>query len=328
MQIQAPLPGQKVIYQSRENVLIFDMNNEYGEYGIKSMPVEYIPVLNEKPIKEIRRIIPFRFDKEKNKVVRLKTSEMITLLERVIELFKNGKLIIEDPSKFLGKNMTDDLVGMICTNRHSSVDIVMHYQSINRPLPVIHENTNIYRFHHQGDDVYRAEGKLQDTTEAFKICQILVDNRYKLSRDPKHPCKRFFVFYYKDNNCILGDFGPIEFNNALYDYIDIQKGQLKEFVNKRDRNTGALVYPEYKDAVEAFRKQLFDAYYGNDIEIPDSDREALFMIASGMKGVGKTAESMRETIEEYCGLPLPPIFAEMRKKSADYLAKEKLKKAA
>ncbi len=297
--IQAP-----PVYQSAERVLIFDMNNEYGEYGIKTMQVEHIPAFNVHPLKEIRRIVPFRLNPKNGKVEKLKPSEMIGLLEQVVEIYKNGKLIIEDPSKFMGRNMTDDIIGAICTNRHSSVDVIMHYQSINRPLPVIHENTNIYRFHHQGTDVYKAEDKLEEATEPLKICQILVDSVYQLSRDRKNPCKRVYVYYYKDINAIIGDFSKKQFEKSLDKYIAINNRILKQWLNKRDTETGDLIYT-YKTAHEAFKKELFDTYYGNDIVVEDSEREAIFMVVTGLKGVGKTSETMRDTFQDYCLLPLP-----------------------
>ena len=302
-------PKPAVVPRASENVIVFDMNNEYGEYNILTINVKDIELLNIHPIKQIRRIIPFRKDPKTGKTVKLKMSEMLALLEEVVDKFKNGMLIIEDPSRFMGKNMTQDIIGSICTNRHSSVDIVMHYQSISRPLPVIHENCNIYRFHHQADDVYRSKNKLEETTEAFKICQILVDNVYFSNNNPKHPCKRKFVFYYKDLNLVVGNFDEAEFRRALDSYMELNARQMKRWENKRDKETGQKVYKDYAQAYKAWQAELFKTYYGNEIvgrEI--TEREAVFIVASGLKGVGKTRETMRHTFDDYCKIPRPPIF--------------------
>lgn len=304
-----PLPAHiQAAAQCRENVIIFDMNNEYGEYDIRTIHTKDIALLVQHPVKQIRRIVPFRKN-EKGKTVKLKINEMLKLLEITVEEFKNGALVIEDPSKFMAKTISEDIIGSICTNRHSSVDIIMHYQSISRPLPIIHENCNIYRFHHQADDVYRSEGKLQEATEAFKICQIIVDTSYFSSRNPKDPCKRKFVYYIKDYNIIAGGFTEVEFNEALDKYIEINPKKIKLYENKRDHNTGEKVYPDYKSAYKACKQELYNMYYGNDIMSAETiEREAIFMVASGLKGVGKTRESMRHIFDDYCQIPRPAIF--------------------
>lgn len=293
----------------KENVLIFDMNNEYGEYDVSTMHVKDVPIFNVHPVKDIRRIVPFKRD-DKGKTVKLKIGEMLKLLEEVVDTYKNGMLLIEDPSKFMAKGISEDIIGSICTNRHSSVDIIMHYQSISRPLPIIHENTNIYRFHHQADDVYRSEKKLLESTEAFKICQIIVDRSYHAFPDPKNPCKRKFVYYIKDLNIITGDFTKQEFIAAIDDYLDLNDKLVRKFEKKRDKESGELVYKDYKSAYQAYSSQLIRQYYGPDIlaKTPPIEREAVFIIASGLKGVGKTRESMRHIFEEYCQVQKPPIF--------------------
>lgn len=279
-------------------VLIFDANNEYGEYGIKTIALEHLPVFMAHPKKEIRRILPFNFAPGKAPV-KMTTAEMLTTLEKIVQTFMGGCLVIEDPNKYIGDAMSNDLTGSICTNRHNSCDMIMHYQSISRPLPKIHQNTNVYRFHYQSDDVERSKSKLQELTTVFKIAQIMVDKTFFMSANPKHPCKYYHVFVNRDSGKIVGNYTKKQFDEACEEYISVNHGELKPWLVKRG-NDGKPIFT-YPQAVEAFRKQLGLKYYGNaEIgQYHQPSREAKLMIATGFKGTGKTRETMRFLLQDY-----------------------------
>jgi hypothetical protein len=271
-------------------VLIFDVNNEYGEYGIKTIGMEHIPVFMQHPKCEIRRIAPFMYTPKGQ--VKMTTNDMLDTLEKIVNMYQGGALVVEDPSKFFSKSVSEDLIGSICTNRHNSCDMILHYQSVGRILPVLHENINIYRFHHQGDDVNRSANKLQDQTQIFKITQLLVDEQYYRQNN-----KRFFAYIDKDSGKVMGDFSKQQFDKALDDYIKFNTNELKPWTAERD-NAGKKVYT-YPMAVAKLKDHMSERYWGNDTA-PDDTREAKMMVAIGFKGVGKTYETMRMLKEEYC----------------------------
>ena len=275
-------------------VLIFDVNNEYGEFGIKTIPHELVPVFMQHPKIEMRRVIPFK-PNGKGGLIKQSTAEMLTSLETIVNTYMGGALVVEDPSKFFSKSVSEDLIGAICTNRHASVDMILHYQSVGRILPVLHENINIYRFHRQGDDVLRSKNKLEDLTEMFKIAQIMVDAQFYGRGVPKNI--RYFVYLDKDAGKIKGMYTREQVNAALEEYLRRYATELKYWENERNDN-GSKRYT-YLEAKQAYKNHLIDLYF-NDNSPPADDREPKMMVAIGFKGVGKTWETVRMLREEYC----------------------------
>lgn len=278
--------------------LIFDINNEYGEYDIKTIAFEHIPVFMRHPVAEIRRIAPFK--QTPKGAAKMSTTDMLLMLENIVDMYQGGCLVIEDPSKFFSKSVSEDLIGAICTNRHNSCDMILHYQSVGRILPVLHENINLYRFHHQGDDVMRSKSKLEDQTEVFKLAQIMVDNNF-FGRNGCKKTKYSFVYIDKDLGKIQGNFTMAHVDAAMEEYIRKRPSELKPWENERT-DTGKKKY-NYIQAKQAFKKHLFDLYFA-DTNSSDEEREAKMMAAIGFKGGGKTYETMRMLVEEICPSPL------------------------
>lgn len=277
-------------------VLIDDINNEYGEYKVRSMRFEHIEAFMQDPKYEIRRLVPFR---ETNKgLVKMSTGEILERLEKVVSIYMGGCLIIEDPTKTFSKSVTEDLIGAICTNRHNSCDMIMHYQSVGRILPVLHENINLYRFHHQSDDVLKSKNKLQETTQIFKICQILVDKVYFDKSNPKN--KYYSAYIDKDQGKIIGSFTKQQFEQAVDSYIKFNHNELRPWLQEKNE-FGKPVYT-YPQAVAQLRAYIMERYYADNYYSSD-EREAIMMAAIGFKGTGKTRATMNMITEDYCPHP-------------------------
>lgn len=277
-----------------KRVLIFDMNNEYGEYGVKTIGVNHLPAFIVHPHAEIRRIAPFKAGPKGPE--KMGTGEMLEMLEYVVGMYQGGCLVIEDPTKFFSKTVTNDLIGSICTTRHNSADLILHYQSVGRILPVLHENIKLYRFHHQGDDVYKSEGKLQSHTEMFKLGQIMVDQQY-FGYDGIKKNKRFFTYLDKEAGKIRGNYTAAMVDDTFKKYLRLQPKEFKYVLNELD-DFGNKRYT-YPEAVAAYKKHLLDLYI-IDNDPPPTKREAKIMVAIGEQGVGKTYETMRMLREDYC----------------------------
>jgi hypothetical protein len=236
-------------------VLILDVNDEYGEYGIKALDPKDIQLFMRHPTIEIRRLRPFIIDKGVPR--KLTIDEILKLLNYVLGVYAGGCLLIEDINKIVGDAMTQDLMGTICTSRHINCDIIMHYQSIARPLPKIWQNTDIIRFHWQSDDVMSSKGKLMENTEPLKICQMIVNYEKYEKNNP-----RFYVYFDRNKNCIIGNFTKQTFDFILDEYISENSSSLKKFLQKKNE-LGKPIYT-YPQAVEAKRKELFKIYWGNE----------------------------------------------------------------
>lgn len=251
--------GNPALGQAPRRVIILDVNDEYGEFGIKSIQPEHIPLFCIHPLVEIRRLRPFKIIApakagEKPRGVRMKTNEILELLSFVLENFTGGLLLIEDINKYVKNNLPDDLAGAICTNRHINCDIIMHYQSCNRPLPQIWENTDEVRFHYQETDVFRAESKLQEKTERFKLAQLIVEAKYFKGDE------RFYVWI-TDKRRLAGDFTKEDFMFAAKEYLLSRPKEMKRFVDERTEE-GKKKYT-YPQALQQGQERLFMLYWGN-----------------------------------------------------------------
>lgn len=282
--------------QKGNRVLILDFNDEYGEYGIKSIAVEHVPVFMVHPVAEIRRIRPF-YMTTGGTWAPMRPTDMISTLEKVIGIYKGGALVIEDPNKYMVDSvMPPDFTGKLISKRHSDLDIMMHYQSVGRPLPIVWQNTNIIRYHCQNDPVIRSKSKLTDMIDVFQIAELIVNHQYYKKKNP-----RFFVYISKDTGTIIGNFTYDMFNLALDEFIMFNPATLRPY-QTRYLMQGVSKTEAYSKALVDCKKDLFDKYWGNNTDFdPNKKREALTMICTGRQGVGKTWETMRYLREDYCG---------------------------
>jgi hypothetical protein len=151
--------------------LILDVNDEFED--IKALRVSDIMKFSKHPTIEARRIRPFR-----ENGVRMTINEIQDTLLIVLNDFRGGLLLIEDINRYISDNLPNDLVGAICTNRHTDTDIILHFQSIGRITPKIWQNINWLRFHKNTDSVDKHRGKFEDKYEMLKIVENYVNNEY------------------------------------------------------------------------------------------------------------------------------------------------------
>jgi hypothetical protein len=212
--------------------LILDVNDEYGTYGIRALSLTDVALFTIHPYIEMRRIRPFHPNG-----ARMTLDEWANAVFYVLNTFKNGLLLIEDPNKWHSDHLPADLVGAICTNRHVGLDILLSYQSIGRINTKIWGNTNLVRFHKNTESVERHKQKFPDKEEYMKIAENMVNNEYMKGN------KRFFVYVDMDEEKIRGDFSKEVFELGVDDYI-----------NEKHRE---LVKP-YLIQVDAKGKKLYD----------------------------------------------------------------------
>lgn len=279
------------MYQNAHRALILDFNDEYGEFGVKSIALEHVPVFMVHPVAEIRRIRPFVMSGGKWK--KMSTNDMVLTLEKVVNSYKGGALLIEDINKYVDTVMPSDLTGILASNAHSDLDLILHYQSVARPLPTVWQNTNIIRYHCQYDPVEKSKIKLSEMLEIFQIAEILVNEQYFIQKN-----QRFFVYVDKDAGTIIGNFTYQMFDKALEEYINTNSSQLKPWLQRKNEN-GKAVYT-WPAAMAECKKRMVQKYWGNNPSASTGKRESKTMVATGRKRVGKSFETMRYLREDYC----------------------------
>ena len=204
--------------------LIMDVNDEYGVYNVPVLSLNDVALYSIHPYIEIRRIRPFHPDGR-----RMTLDEWANALFFVLNRFRNGMLVIEDPSKFIGDHLPNDLVGAIATNRHAGLDIILSYQSIGRINTKVWGNMNMLRFHRNVESVERHRNKFPDKYEILTIAEIMVNNEYHRG---KH---RFYVYVDLDELKIRGEMGEELINEALDQYINENHSEkLKPYLVQRE----------------------------------------------------------------------------------------------
>lgn len=245
-------------------VLILDVNNEFSDFWFFNNPHRRISPIAIKDVQrfaysniaEIRRIRPF-FDNNKPMTL----TDIRNTLSFILSNFRGGTLLVEDPTKYIGDNIKDDIIGALATCRHLSVDVILHYQSIGKVgHPKLFANTNYVRLHKTSDSVSRHEDKFQEKTELFQIAENIVN--YKFFEENK---KRFFLFIDNDDSKIYpGDeesYTSPDIDRAIEEYVSTNRNSLiKPLLVKIDLETGNLLFDE-KTAIKFIKNRLRKTYF-------------------------------------------------------------------
>ncbi len=239
--------------------LILDVNDEYRAFGVRAISIENIPLFCAHPQTELRCIRPYTIGPG-GIAHKMSLDDILQALNKILNLYKGGVLLVEDISRIAAYNLKQDLLGAICTNRHNDCDVIMHYQNTNRPLPAVWENTNIVRLHHQKTSVYNIDPK-NANVELFRIGQIIVNRRHDAGQ------AHFFVHLDLDSDKIYGNFSGNEFMTAIIEMISERHSHyIKPLLDKRD--VGGNKMYNYATALKAISQKKFLDYWGNTVIDP------------------------------------------------------------
>lgn len=237
-------------------VLIYDVNMEYTSESFKDNNVSFTaPVLNVKDLRkwsrqerpEVRRIIP----KDDNGNI-ISGEGLITLLTEILNNFRGGLLVLEDINSYLMGNSVQEVIAVMCTNRHRDLDIYIHLQSITAITTRMWANSNFIRFHKQKDALSKIINRIPNP-ELYLIAEKLVGQKYLYD-------KRFFCHVDNDLIKIKGKFSLLDFQKACYAYLldnpRLITNKMKTFYKDRDARD---------KSIQLLIKELMQ-YYGNEIK--------------------------------------------------------------
>jgi hypothetical protein len=229
--------------------LIMDTNGEFTKSQFARNDIENfnprLIALKDIPEWSVSDIVECRRIDAKN----LSIQEKKKVLEYLIRYYKNGLLVVEDINTYI-LNVThmQEIVGGLVNLRHRGVDMLISYQSLRAVEPRMYSNARWMRMHYQQDNVNDIKGKIANLS-LYKIAEILVKTRY-FNND-----KRFFVYIHCFDNKIEGQFTKKEFLDACEKYININKRELKEYVEMNECTKA--------EAMKYLQKQFYEQYYGN-----------------------------------------------------------------
>ncbi len=249
------------IKKQGRKVLIFDVNNEFGNIkqdhnnpdfpNIGLIKLGQVPAFSKitKPV--ARRVSIFKDDGQ-----RMSLNEMAQALGYILEHYRNGLLLIEDISKYITDSMPGDLIGSICTQRHVSVDVIIHVQTVGKLFnPKLWGNCNVLRLHRTDDTVERHKDKISGNMEHLLVMEKLIELKYRAGET------RFCCYLNKDTGKIRGRFTLQDFQKAIEAYLSANYTRiLKPLLDKRHIYTGERLYKNQKEAVTAYMDYLTKEY--------------------------------------------------------------------
>ena len=245
----------------KNKTLLFDSQNEYAEYeidGVKhriqAIPHNGIIAFGQQAKVEVRRIAPFHPNG-----MPMSPEETEKLLIRTLTEFRGGTILIEDMSSILGDNLKDEVIGKLCTVRHRNCDLVIHFQSIGRFSKILRQNAKIVSYHYQLDSILDCKEMLNSEYEIFSIVEKLVNHQFRIGN------KYFHVDVYRMVKRVKGQFSERMFADAIKEYI-YEHPSSTSLYEKRKNTLGKKMYT-YDEAVKIKTRDLFDKYYGNNMEL-------------------------------------------------------------
>jgi hypothetical protein len=261
--MQQYLVGNPKTGAKPRKILILDVNNEFGNVKedqnpqfahIKALKLEDVRKFTLSNKVEARRVSVLKPEGGKMNLV-----ELADALHHILENYENGLLLVEDLTKFVSDSLPSDLIGSICTQRHVSVDVIIHFQSVGKAAhPKLWSNCNWLRFHKCDDTTERHKNKFAGNIDHLKILEKMVDIEYEKGN------KRFYAYLNKDDHCVQGAFTKQQFQYAVYQYLqDNYSKVVKPLLNKRDIMTGKPIYDNHKELAKTLIVEFTNKYYGN-----------------------------------------------------------------
>lgn len=188
--------------------LVFDVNNEFSQ--IPHIGINQIKLFSVHPTIEARRILPFFANGEK-----MTLNDLADTLQIILRDFSGGLLLIEDINKYISDSQPNDLIGAICTNAHSDVDIIMHYQALGRLTPKMWQNINWVRFHKNSSSIDSIKNKLDEKYEIFKLTEYMINHQYQIGNT------RYYLYIDLDIEKIKGLYTREMFVDAIENYLAV-----------------------------------------------------------------------------------------------------------
>lgn len=261
--IQQYLTGNSETGAQPRKVLMLDVNNEFLDVKkdqnesfqhVKAIHLDDIRKFTLSNKVEARRVSVMKPEGGKMNLV-----EIAEALAHILDNYQNGLLLIEDINKFVSDSLPNDLVGSIVTQRHVSVDVITHFQSIGKAAhPKLWANCNWLRYHQCDDNVERHKSKFGGNIEHLYLLEKMVDIEYQKGN------KRFFAYLNKDDGVLQGEFSKKQFQYAVYQYLqDNYNKVVKPLLNKKDLMSGKPIYDSHKDLSVKIIKEYTEKYYGN-----------------------------------------------------------------
>lgn len=265
-QIYKYVNGNPALGIAGRKALIYDVNDEFGNFkwkdgnihSIKRLKFSDLPAFTAQQYPEVRRIAPYWDDDR-----RLTISDMSEGLGIILNVYKDGLLLVEDINKYTNHHLKQDLIGSLATIRQARIDLIAHYQLVGMAAsPKIIGMTNYIRLHKTFDSIEKHKNKFADKYEIMQLAENIVDTRYSwgMKNNINSEAGKFFSLYVDmEYGKIKGAFSKEEAKQAISQYIG-DGSIIRKKLNLRDRN-GKKIYKNYAEAYDEMEQSLFAEYF-------------------------------------------------------------------
>lgn len=236
-------------------VIIIDTQHEYSmEPDIKALAINQISLFAVHPEISIKRIPPFK----------LQTGEEMTPDEKadavvhVLKKFRNGLVVLEDINEYISDYMPTDVVGIILSQRHKGIDVVIHYHSMGRVQKKLWPHVSLIRMHKCNDSVIDNRDKFPDKFECFKIAENIVDNQFADGNI------YFFLYIDFENQKILCNVTTEERDKAIeYYLLEFGSKRIKSIDNvlKKGSSLSYKTLDDYQTGFDTEKERIIKTYF-------------------------------------------------------------------
>lgn len=232
LEIENYLRNNPLLNRLGRKVLIFDVNDDDYECYTTVDP-DFIHNLK---LIRARRIRPLtRFGQT------MSIEEKRDMVERMVKQFTDGLLVLEDLDKYMTGAKGQTIVGLLTTNRHHGLDIMISHQSIAKITTTEFQNCTWLRLHKQVDDITRYRNRIPNYF-LVRIATLIVEEQYLIGNI------RYFV-YVNMRKLKLRGCSVQAFIRACKKYLDTEENAMIRRMMLERNFQGNLIYKNRNEVV-------------------------------------------------------------------------------
>jgi hypothetical protein len=229
-------------------IIAFDVNGDDFPM-FKSVRLDSIHLLKRV---QARRVLPINSDGTPMTI-----EDKRAVVEQIIKQFKNGLIMLEDPDKYMNGAKGQSVVGLLTTNRHRGLDIMLSHQSVAKISTTEWQNCTWLRLHHQVDDISRYRNRIPNYF-IVRIASFIVNEQYSQATialrrgeigEEDYKYYRSFFVYVDMRKLLIRGCTKGAFIRACKKYIDTEESRaVKNMLQERDAKD-RKIYKNRHDAV-------------------------------------------------------------------------------
>jgi hypothetical protein len=237
------VPAEK---RKGRKVLIFDVNDDDYE-GYVTVDPEHIHQLKSIAARRIRPLTKYGHI--------MSLEEKRDMVERMVKQFTEGLLVLEDLDKYMTGAKGQTIVGLLTTNRHHGLDIMISHQSIAKITTTEFQNCTWLRLHKQVDDITRYKNRIPNYF-LVRIASLIVEEQYLIGN-------RRYLVYINMRQLKLRGCTVKAYIRACKKYLDTEENAMvKRMLLERDSN-GSILYKNRNDVLVKLINELLRHHENN-----------------------------------------------------------------